>query len=160
MGLLASLVAVAATSLGKADDRAPARASVRPDGVSAARELIGAVRRGDVDGVMRFIEKSGVPCVDSKVEYEEVKRQLKDEEEFLHASFFDGRKFRERFANPSWPVSISEMLQAPNELTFQVEPSRDGLFPCVTLRAGKAVAGLCLMWRNGRWVLATLPGCE
>jgi len=132
------------------------------DVLVAAREFAEAVRNADVVGIMKFVDKEGVPCIDSSVTRSEVEKHLRDKWAWLHAYYLQGREFKKRFADKAFPVSLNEVVTASGQIVMRVQPGQVSRFPCVTYEATgvSGSAEVCFMWKRKRWVLATLPNCE
>ena len=144
-------------------------ASAAPDSPSekggsvlkAADELAAAVRARDLDALLRLVAPDGVPCIDSMVSRQELKRQLRAPDTFLGAYFFAPEVFKTQFADPLTKISFAEFVATAREVRVTVSGKQHPLHTCVHFTASniESTPLFCFRRVRDRWVLGDLPNC-
>jgi hypothetical protein len=92
-----------------------------------AEKLKTAILKEDIDGILRHIDPDGLRCTDTKVPYQQVRRDLHNKNSDLYLSLFDTARFVKRCGRgyPSDYPAISDrefFSRAENE-TIEIEIS-------------------------------------
>jgi len=96
-----------------------------------AEELRGAILRGDAQGVLKFVSRTGLGCTDTQIPYSRVKKDLRDTNSHLYLSLFDSLRFSKRCGAqypPEFPAtSDRDFFLATRDGAIEIHSLSDGM---------------------------------
>jgi len=159
------LVAGAPPEVSRADEQQRVEADIK----RVVRGIVEAVVAREVDALMAYVGPEGVPCIDSVVTKDQLRRDLTTRGNFLHAYYFDASEFNDKYRDLAFPKSLAEFLATTRDLRVKVSfmkysgqgQADEFAYPCATLSAPqpKERHSFCFSRNQGKWTLADLPNC-
>jgi hypothetical protein len=110
----------------------------------------------DTAGILQFVAPEGILCGDGRIPKEQVERELRDSESWLHAYLFDAAKFNSRHRRKDERASLAEFWSKGIGIRSAVQfVGRDPDAPCIQYRAANMDTEpyFCFVRFKGGWVL-------
>ncbi|MBI4379507.1 MAG: hypothetical protein HY578_10470 [Nitrospinae bacterium] len=128
----------------------------------------GAVLQHDVEKILKYIANDGIPCNDSIIPLNKVRKDLKDRNSWLYCYLFSAKKFEKIYKDVLYPMGLERFFREASDVQIdvsfmEIKGKKKSNYGCIRYKATNIeyAPEFCFFFENGKWTFTdSLYNCN